>query len=89
MGDLAAPERPIPIYTAGVNPRMIESAGRVADGLLGHTMFGPRYIEQVVRPALARAPRTPGATRPRSRSPPTRWRSPIPTRSGPAATPRR
>jgi probable F420-dependent oxidoreductase len=54
MGDLAAPERPIPIYTAGVNPRMIESAGRVADGLLGHTMFGPRYIEQVVRPALER-----------------------------------
>ena len=29
----------IPIYTAGVNPRMIESAGRVADGLLGHTLF--------------------------------------------------
>jgi probable F420-dependent oxidoreductase len=54
MGDLAAQPRPIPIYTAGVNPRMIESAGRVADGLLGHTMFGPRYIEEVVRPALDR-----------------------------------
>ena len=54
MGDLAAQPRPIPIYTAGVNPRMIESAGRVADGLLGHTMFGPRYIEEVVRPALER-----------------------------------
>ena len=55
LGDLAAtPRRRIPIYTAGVNPRMIESAGRVADGLLGHTLFSPRYIEEVVRPALAR-----------------------------------
>ena len=44
--------RDIPIYTAAVNPRMIESAGRVADGLLGHTLFSPRYIEEVVRPAL-------------------------------------
>ena len=55
LGDLAAaPERQIPIYTAGVNPRMIESAGRVADGLLGHTLFSPSYIEEVVRPALQR-----------------------------------
>ena len=46
--------REIPIYTAGVNPRMIESAGRVADGLLGHTLFTPQYIEEVVRPAIAR-----------------------------------
>jgi len=64
MGDLAsAPARPIPIFTAGVNPRMIESAGRVADGLLGHTLFSPRYIQEVVRPALdrgaARAERDP------------------------------
>lgn len=49
-----APTRDIPIYTAGVNPRMIEAAGRVADGLLGHTLFSPRYIEEVVRPALVR-----------------------------------
>jgi probable F420-dependent oxidoreductase len=55
LDDLAsAPARDIPIYTAGVNPRMIETAGRVADGLLGHTLFSPRYIEQVVRPALIR-----------------------------------
>jgi alkanesulfonate monooxygenase SsuD/methylene tetrahydromethanopterin reductase-like flavin-dependent oxidoreductase (luciferase family) len=33
---------------------MIESAGRVADGLLGHTLFSPAYISGVVRPALAR-----------------------------------
>lgn len=49
-----APARQIPIYTAGVNPRMIETAGRVADGLLGHTMFTPRYVEEVVRPAVER-----------------------------------
>lgn len=54
LGDLAAPLRPIPIYVAGVNPRMIESAGRVADGLLGHTLCSPRYITEIVRPALER-----------------------------------
>jgi alkanesulfonate monooxygenase SsuD/methylene tetrahydromethanopterin reductase-like flavin-dependent oxidoreductase (luciferase family) len=48
----------IPIYTAGVRPRMIEAAGRVADGLVGHPLFGKRYIEEVVRPAVQR-----GATR--------------------------
>src|SRR4051794_27010672 len=54
-GDLLAPLRPeIPIYTAGVNPRMIEVAGRVADGLLGHALFTTGYIEDVVRPAIAR-----------------------------------
>jgi probable F420-dependent oxidoreductase len=42
------------IYTAGINPRMIETAGRVADGLVGHPMFTRRYVEDVVRPALAK-----------------------------------
>jgi probable F420-dependent oxidoreductase len=52
LDDLAAEMRAVPIYTAGVNPRMIESAGRVADGLLGHSLFSPRYLEDVVHPAL-------------------------------------
>src|SRR5439155_27199760 len=30
--------RPIPIYFAAVNERMAETAGRVADGVLGHPM---------------------------------------------------
>ncbi|MDP9416321.1 MAG: LLM class flavin-dependent oxidoreductase [Actinomycetota bacterium] len=51
------PPRDIPVYTAGVNPRMIETAGRVADGLLGHTLFTPRYIEEVARPAIERGAR--------------------------------
>lgn len=54
-GDLLAPLRTdIPIYTAGVNPRMVEVAGRVADGLLGHALFTVPYLEEVVLPAVAR-----------------------------------
>ena len=53
-GDVAPLPRQIPIYTAGVNPRMIETAGRVADGLLGHTLFTTGYIEDVVLPSIHR-----------------------------------
>jgi alkanesulfonate monooxygenase SsuD/methylene tetrahydromethanopterin reductase-like flavin-dependent oxidoreductase (luciferase family) len=42
----------IPVYTAGVNPRMIQVAGRVADGLLGHPLFSRDYVDEVVRPAI-------------------------------------
>jgi probable F420-dependent oxidoreductase len=44
----------IPIYTAGVNRRMIETAGRVSDGLVCHPTFSSRYVHEVVRPAVAR-----------------------------------
>jgi len=33
---------------------MIEVAGRVADGLLGHTLFTTGYLEDVVLPAIER-----------------------------------
>ncbi len=46
--------RDLPIYLGGVNPRMIEAAGAVGDGLIGHPLFTRSYTEQVVRPALAR-----------------------------------
>jgi probable F420-dependent oxidoreductase len=54
-----APPRPpvreqIPIFMAGVNRRMIEAAGLVADGLVGHPLFTPQYVREVARPALAR-----------------------------------
>ncbi len=54
-----APPRPpvreqIPIFMAGVNARMIEAAGAVADGLVGHPLFTPEYVTEVARPALAR-----------------------------------
>jgi probable F420-dependent oxidoreductase len=44
----------IPIYMAGVNPRMIEAAGFVADGLVGHPLFTPEYVHEVAHPALER-----------------------------------
>src|SRR5881394_1815515 len=44
----------VPIYMAGVNPRMIEAAGRVGDGLVGHPLFTPEYVREVARPALAK-----------------------------------
>jgi probable F420-dependent oxidoreductase len=44
----------LPVFIAGVNPRMVEVAGRVGDGLLGHPMFTARYLDEVVRPAIAR-----------------------------------
>jgi probable F420-dependent oxidoreductase len=53
-GEVTPPVRQIPIYTAGANPRMIETAGRVADGLLGHTLFTTDYIADVVLPAIHR-----------------------------------
>ncbi len=48
------PKRNIPIITAGVRPRMCEAAGRVADGLAGHPLFTTTYVEEVVKPAIAK-----------------------------------
>lgn len=50
----------LPIYTAGVNDRIMQSAGRVADGLIGHPMFTKHYVDEVVRPALAAGAATSG-----------------------------
>jgi probable F420-dependent oxidoreductase len=51
--DTAPPLRPhLPIYAAGINPRMIQGMGRVADGLIGHPMFTKLYVDEVVRPAI-------------------------------------
>ena len=58
----------LPIFTAGVNPRMIEAAGRVADGLYGHPMFSEKYVDEVVRPALAKGAAKTGRDARRSRS---------------------
>lgn len=44
----------LPIWTAGVGPRMCRAAGRVADGLVAHPMTTPLYLDEVVRPELAR-----------------------------------
>ena len=54
----------LPIYMAGVNPRMIEAAGAVADGLVGHPLFTPEYVETVARPALERGAKRAGREQP-------------------------
>jgi probable F420-dependent oxidoreductase len=54
----------LPIYMAGVNARMIEAAGAVADGLVGHPLFTPEYTRDVVRPALARGAERAGRAQP-------------------------
>ena len=56
--------RNLPIYMAGVNARMIEAAGAVADGLIGHPLFTTEYTEEVVRPALARGAERAGRPEP-------------------------
>jgi len=43
-----------------VNARMIEAAGAVGDGLVGHPLFTRRYVDEVVRPALDRGARRTG-----------------------------
>ena len=50
----ASPVGDVPVYLAAVNERMCEAAGRVADGVLGHPMTSPKYIAEVVRPAIER-----------------------------------
>jgi probable F420-dependent oxidoreductase len=42
----------VPIYLAAVNRLMVETAGRVADGVLGHPMTSPKYMRDVLRPAV-------------------------------------
>lgn len=42
----------IPIYLAGVNPRMCRAAGEVADGFHVHPMHSVSYLKDIVRPAL-------------------------------------
>jgi probable F420-dependent oxidoreductase len=46
------PRVDLPIYLAGVNPRMIRAAGTVGDGLVGHPLFTPEYVRDIARPAL-------------------------------------
>lgn len=43
----------IPIYLAGVNPRMCRAAGEVADGFHIHPMHSISYLQDIVKPALA------------------------------------
>jgi probable F420-dependent oxidoreductase len=42
----------VPIYLASVNRIMAETAGRCADGVLGHPMTSPAYVREILRPAV-------------------------------------
>jgi probable F420-dependent oxidoreductase len=44
----------IPIFVAGVNPKMCSLAGELCDGLLVHPLHTMRYLKEVVLPAVAR-----------------------------------
>jgi len=44
--------RDIPIYLAAVGEVMARTCGEVADGLLAHPLASPRYLAEVVRPAV-------------------------------------
>lgn len=46
---------PPPIWLAGVGPRMVATAGAVADGLLCHPLISRAYLGDVVVPAVAAA----------------------------------
>lgn len=42
----------LPLWIAGINPRMISAAGKKADGLIGHPMFTGPYVRDLVRPRI-------------------------------------
>lgn len=52
----------IPIYLAGVNPRMCRAAGEAADGFHAHPMHTVGYLNDVVKPAIEEGARTRGKT---------------------------
>jgi probable F420-dependent oxidoreductase len=43
----------IPVYLAAVNVGMTRTAGAVADGVIAHPMASARYMDEVMRPAIA------------------------------------
>lgn len=47
------PPQDVPIYFAAVNKLMARYCGEVADGLLGHPLASIKYLQEVIRPAIA------------------------------------
>ncbi len=62
-GPIEYPE--IPIYIAGVNTAMARLAGEVADGFHVHPFHTPRYLREVLIPAIEEGARRSGRTRAR------------------------
>jgi probable F420-dependent oxidoreductase len=47
------PPRDVPIYMAAVGEIMCRTCGEIADGLLAHPIASPKYLSEVVKPAIA------------------------------------
>lgn len=60
-GPIEHPE--IPIYIAGVNTGLARLAGEVADGFLVHPFHSPRYLREVVLPAIEQGAERTGRSR--------------------------
>jgi probable F420-dependent oxidoreductase len=58
--DVPSPE----IWLAGVGPRMVETAGAVADGFICHPLLSRDYLADALRPALSRGRSSAGASGP-------------------------
>ena len=52
----------IPIYIAGVNVGLCRLAGETADGFHAHVYHSPRYLAEVVRPAIEQGAQKAGRT---------------------------
>jgi probable F420-dependent oxidoreductase len=52
-GKRQPPPRDVPVYFAAVGKLMARACGEVADGLLGHPLASPRYLTEVIKPAVA------------------------------------
>jgi probable F420-dependent oxidoreductase len=52
-GEPQPARRDVPILFAAVGPAMARAAGRAADGVVGHPLASPRYLAEVVAPAVA------------------------------------
>jgi probable F420-dependent oxidoreductase len=50
----------IPIYIAGVNAGLARLAGEVCDGFVVHPLHSPRYLQQVILPAIQGGAAKPG-----------------------------
>jgi alkanesulfonate monooxygenase SsuD/methylene tetrahydromethanopterin reductase-like flavin-dependent oxidoreductase (luciferase family) len=62
--DHAVKTPPVPIYAAGVGERMLEVAGRSADGFVGHPIASAAYLRDVARPRVFDAARAAGRAAP-------------------------
>ncbi len=51
------------VYLAAVGPRMTETAGEVADGMIVHAFTTPKYLDEVTLPAIERGLEKAGRSR--------------------------